>query len=413
MAIQVTPVLQAAGGKINFPVLGNNKKPLQISANLAAVLSANGIEVRYNQITKRAEYLVPHLKCVFDERDNTALSKLTDCALISGMVAQRVPELAASLAAQNPYCPVQAYIDSKPWDGKMRFTQFTNQLRCGNPTLAQLLWKRWLIQAVAAVYEPRGISNAGMIVLTGAQGLGKTKLFKDLTAGVSDVFLEGHILNPSDKDSVLTATRHWVVELGELDATFRKADIAQLKAFITKNTDTVRKPYAAQDSTMPRRTVFAGTVNDYQFLHDQSGNRRFWPIDVNELVRDPSIDYQQLWAQAKYWYDAGERHYLSSDEMSMLNQFSETFVVSDPEVEKLLVHYPFANCGYWIKERMSKICDAIGIEHPTKAQQMRIAAAIIKHNGGQKPLNSNGVRLHFVPDIKAINNSKTVAPVAP
>jgi putative DNA primase/helicase len=75
------------------------------------------------------------------------------------------------------------------------------------------------------------------------------------------VFLEGQTLNPAEKDSVLTAVSHWIVELGELDATFKKADIAQLKAFVTKTSDKVRRPYALKDSSFPRRTVFAGTVN--------------------------------------------------------------------------------------------------------------------------------------------------------
>ena len=36
-----------------------------------------------------------------------------------------------------------------------------------------------------------------------------------------------------EKDSVMQCVRNWIVELGELDATFRKSDIASLKSFIT------------------------------------------------------------------------------------------------------------------------------------------------------------------------------------
>ena len=303
----------------------------------------------------------------------------------------------SALAAQRPYCPVQAYISSVPWDGISRFAQFTGQIACGNSAFALLLWRKWLIQAVAAVFEPKGISNAGVLALTGAQGVGKTLLFKDLTSGVPAVFLEGQTLNPADKDSVMSTVSHWVVELGELDSTFRKADLAQLKAFITKSQDTLRRPYARRDSTFPRRTVFAGTVNDSEFLHDPTGNRRFWPIDVRSITRDTSIDYQQLWAEVKTWYDADEKWYLDKTETDMLRQYSETFLVNDPDVEALLAKFHFVGCSQWVDRKMQDICVDIGIERPTKAQTMRLADAIRRHNGGQRPRESNGVKYHYVP----------------
>jgi len=397
-----TPIVQsvqtgALTTQVVFPSVGKNNKPLQVSENLDAVLTANSITVRYNQISKSSEVLVPGLSCVLDESDNTALNSVTDYALRAGMTPARIPEMLSALASQRPYCPVQTYITSAPWDGISRFAQFSGQITCSNPPFAFLLLRKWLIQAIAAVFEHKGIANAGVLALTGAQGVGKTLLFKDLTSGVPAVFLEGQTLNPADKDSVMSTVSHWVVELGELDSTFRKADLAQLKAFITKSQDTLRRPYARKDSTFPRRTVFAGTVNDSEFLHDPTGNRRFWPIDVHAINRDTSIDYQQLWAEVKTWYDAGEKWYLDQTETNMLRQYSETFIVNDPDVEALLARYTFAGCTKWVDKKMQDICDDIGIERPTRSQTMRIAEAIRRHNGGQRPRLSNGVKYHYVP----------------
>ncbi len=407
---------------IAFPAIGKNQKPQQVSENLQAVMAIHSISARYNQITKRSELLIPGLTCVKDETDNTSLTIVTDMAIKSGMSANRIPELIDAIAAQNPYCPVQTYINSKPWDGTSRFTQFVSQITCTNQQFASLLWRKWLIQAVAAAYEPAGIANAGLITLTGEQNVGKTTFFAALASGIHGVFLEGQTLNPADKDSVLSATSHWIVELGELDATFKKADIAQLKAFITKNKDTVRRPYARKDSVFPRRTVFAGTVNDFQFLHDLTGNRRFWPIAVDAINLDPTIDYQQLWAEVKSWYDAGEKWFLNSSELAALNQYSEQFMVNDPDIEALLNRYPFIGCTVWKPELMKDICRQLFIDKPTKAQTMKLASAIRKYNGGQKPQNSNQGGRHMVPDLSAItamgnttqiNPSSTVGPVTP
>lgn len=388
----------SGNGAITFSALGRNNRPQQVTENVQSVMQYHGIQGRYNQISKRSEILVPKLKCVLDESSNTSLTIVTDYAVKAGMTSARIPEMVDALAAQHPYCPVQTYIDSVPWDEISRFDQFISQIKCGNPAFSKMLWRKWLIQAVGAAYEAVGIANAGVIVLTGEQGVGKTRLFSDLTSGISGVFLEGQTLNPADKDSVMSAASHWIVELGELDSTFRKADVAQLKAFITRKQDTLRRPYARKDSVFPRRTVFAGTVNDFQFLHDPTGNRRFWPIDVHSLVRNTTINYQQLWAEVKSWYDAGERWYLSSAELASLNHYSETFLVSDPDVEALLGTYSFFGCTEWTSKTMQAICVEIRIEKPTRVQTMRLAEAIRKYNGGQRPRMSNGLKYHYVPD---------------
>ena len=104
----------------------------------------------------------------------------------------------------------------------------------------------------------------------------------------------------------------------------------------------------------------------------------------------------------------------------MLNQYSEQFMVSDPDIEALLDKYPFTGCTNWSAELMKDICNKIGIEHPTKGQTMKLASAIRKYNGGQKPQITNKGGRHFVPDLHAINaalagqsKTNTVVPVVP
>jgi hypothetical protein len=380
-----------------FRYTNDEDQPLQVTENLKVVMDRRRIIARYNQITKNPELLLPNMQCVLDEVDNTAITLLTDSAIKAGMSSARIIEMATAIASQNPYCPVRTYIESKPWDGISRFDQFFQQIKTADIDMSKFLMRKWLIQAVAAVYEINGLSGAGTIVFTGLQGVGKTRLFKDLTSGVATTFLEGATLDPSNKDSVMTVCSHWIVELGELDATFKKSDVAQLKAFLTKNIDTLRRPYAKKDSTYRRRTVFAGTVNDLEFLHDPTGNRRFWPIDASSIIRDEKLNYQQLWAEVKTWYEAEETWHLSAAEIQKLNEYSEQFVISDPLIEALHTRYGFAGCSEWEPVLMKQIALQIGLDRVNKGESMRIAAAIRKANGGQKPKNSNGNRYHFVP----------------
>ncbi|NGK82004.1 virulence-associated protein E, partial [Staphylococcus aureus] len=56
--------------------------------------------------------------------------------------------------------------------------------------------------------------------------------------------------------------------------------------------------------------VFVGTTNNYEFLKDQTGNRRFFPIttDKNKVTKSPFDDLtpvvvQQMFAEAKVYFD--------------------------------------------------------------------------------------------------------------
>ena len=82
-----------------------------------------------------------------------------------------------------------------------------------------------------------------------------------------------------------------------------KKDMDSVKAFLTKSTDEYRTPYGKASLHYPRMTSFVGTVNDSQFLIDQTGNRRFAtiPLDTN-LVIDYNTQIKpfnalQLWSQ--------------------------------------------------------------------------------------------------------------------
>ncbi len=384
---------------LEFPLVNGSNKPKQVTDNLNALIQFEKIAVRYNQIKKNAECIVPGLQCVIDEADNTALTMITDRAIHAGMTADRIPEMVSAIASKNAYCPVRTYIESAPWTGQSCFNQFFAQFITTNPLMAELLVRKWMIQAVAALYEKKGLSGAGVLTFVGEQGVGKTRAFKDLTADLPDVFYEGATLDPSNKDSVISAISHWIVELGELESTFKKSEISQLKAFLTRNTDVVRRPYAKRDSTYPRRTVFAGTVNEYQFLHDTTGNRRFWPIEITQVNRDTTINYQQLWAEVYTWYRSGEAWHLNEDEQKCLAQYTERFTVTDPAVDLLLQKFDFALAQLWDWHSMADICGALGLDRATKADQMRLAATIVKYNGKMKSRRTNGATYHYVPSL--------------
>src|SRR6185369_10901281 len=174
--------------------------------------------------------------------------------------------------------------------------------------LKKMLMLRWMISAVAAALMPQGFYCRGILTLQGPQSIGKTSWIRAL---ISEPMLRerilklDHHLDASNKDTLITAVTHWIVEIGELDSSLKK-DVARLKGFITSDRDKIRRPYARSDSEYQRRTVFCASVNDHAFLVDATGNTRFWTIPVTSINYVHEIDMQQLWVQVAMLFQNGE-----------------------------------------------------------------------------------------------------------
>lgn len=162
--------------------------------------------------------------------------------------------------------------------------------------------RKWLHQCIALALndETHPVGADGVLVLQGPQGCGKT-LFARKIAMRPEWFAEGVQIDTKDKDCLIQATRPWVAELGEFDSTAKKEQ-TDLKAFITRAFDDIRRPYARSAVRRPRRTSFIATVNPAEFLRDDTGSRRWWVIHVNQIDRKrllelPTEWFEQLWVQ--------------------------------------------------------------------------------------------------------------------
>lgn len=329
-------------GFVNWPNSTDKNKPLATIANTEHLLSMHDITVRYNVIKKDLEIFIPGRQFTVDNASNCSMAEIRSLASMHQLPVEGLNEYTAYLADQNAYNPVAAWICSKEWDGENRYPQLLESLDAKDYEIASILLWRWLITCVAAAFEPDGIAAGGVLVLQGDQYIGKTSWFWSLLGGNREWGKEGAILNTNDKDSVIQCISYWIVELGELDATFRKSDLSALKGFITRDYDQIRRPYARGDSRYPRRTAFFGSVNPKQYLHDETGNRRFWTIQCgHKLNPHHGIDMQQLWAQVYVKYMEGARWMLTKDEVFRLNEHNKEFEAIHPIEELILQNYDF------------------------------------------------------------------------
>ena len=341
-----------------------------------------------------------------DNRKGVARATLVSALNRISYPTKDLDEQILAIADENAYNPVCEWIDSRPWDGVSRVNQFfatvqlkTDRTMPNGASFSKALMLRWMIGAVAAQYEPTGIVMKGVLVFVGAQSIGKTTWLKRLMPESLYAIKDGVILDPANKDSVKNAISHSIVELGEIDATFKRTDIAHLKAFITNDKDRIRLPYARTESTFPRRTVFFGSVNEQHYLNDKTGNSRFWTIDVESIDYMHTLDMQQVWAEIKEtaYKRTQNAWHLSEEELVMLNETNAMHEAVEPIHEMIMTAFDWQQIPSTRSKKMTatEICQLVGIDTP-KRSDSNVAAAYLLSLGVFR--EKGGAHRFFMPE---------------
>lgn len=389
-----------------FPHMSSARggKPLGTIENLQELLDRMGVIVRYNVISKSEELIIPGSAYTIDNQENAAFAQVLSWCAYAKMPTDKLGNFMTTLADRNQFNPVATWIESKPWDGKTRLPDLYNTITAVDedvdPSVRQLkeiLMRKWLISAVAGAFSPNGVSAHGILVLQGAQYLGKTAWFKKLAPKHLDVIKDGMILRLDDKDSIKQVISNWMVELGELDATFKRSDISQMKAFITKDRDVLRQAYARKENSFVRRTVFFASVNPQEFLHDPTGNRRYWTIACQFINHDHGLDMQQIWAEILDLYKKGSSWFLDLEEMKLLNEANREFEFRDPLEDKILSFFDW-DCKQtlWSWKTVSEILETMGNSRPSMVDVSKAGAIIKRLNGGKKK-RTDKTRMTLIP----------------
>lgn len=219
---------------------------------------------------------------------------------------------------RNSFHPVRDYFNSLEWDGVPRID--TLLIECFNTVdniYTREVSRKWLVAAVARVMTP-GCKYDTVISLIGEEGTRKSSFFKKLGGEwFTDSFdtVEG-------KEAYEQIIGKLIVEIAEMSA-FSKAEVTQIKHFITKQEDSFRPAYGRRVMNFKRQCVFAATSNNRTFLREAEGNRRFWPVDVrlktktagklDPMSREFDALIPQIWAEAVAMWRLDEPLILSNE----------------------------------------------------------------------------------------------------
>jgi putative DNA primase/helicase len=215
------------------------------------------------------------------------------------------------VAMENKFHSAREYLTGLEWDNIPRLETAALEFFGSKeeaPEYLAFTFKKWMTAAVKRVMEPGCKFDHVLILESQKQGLYKSEFLKSLATFNGERYHTDNIsLNDlANKDTILKMQGHLIIELAELSGFSRKDDNA-IKNWMTQTLDEVRIPFARKTVTYPRQFVFAATTNNYDYLKDPTGNRRYWPITVDKHIDMELLEEikPQLWAEAVSLYKSG------------------------------------------------------------------------------------------------------------
>ncbi len=409
------------------------KTPLNIRA-VEQALSDLGITARLNVITQKLEVdgipeNNPYVSDKFHTLSKARQRRIAINALV-GILSPYLQDLdysvslpmlkgyISTIANINAYNPVAEMFMSQEWDGQDRIAEIYKIMGINTNAMYCQLVKKWLIQAVAMALNDEGSYGCDFVLtLQGRQGIGKTEFFRNIAIR-PEWFISGADIDVRNKDSVITATTHWVCEIGEADATF-KHEQAQLKSFISANESEYRMPYGESYDNRPRRTVFGATVNPEQFIKDTTGGSRRWAtirvnyIDSAKMRALPESWYIQLWAQVyNLFLNNPEGYRIESDDRAFIEQENQTAaepLEGEAELENYLKWE--ADISEWKYSTPTEFLNKLAEEAKFRNQKLTpkvIGKALTKkaeYDSRLKPKKSNRGKAYLLPPFRNSSDS--------
>jgi predicted P-loop ATPase len=318
-------------------------------------------------------------------------------------------------ARRNGFHPILDYLGRLRWDEVPRLDNWLHAHGGADDTpYVRAVGALLLTAAVRRVRQP-GCKFDEMVVLESPQGTNKSSALA-LLAVQEDWFSDDLPLHGDSKRKIEALQGHWIVEVAELQG-MRRSDVDELKAFLSRRVDRARMSYDRTVTEIPRQCVIVGTTNAHQYLKDETGNRRFWPVrvagfDLAALARDRD----QLWAEAVVREAPGDPIRLDPALWAAAAEQQDQRLIEDPYLNALAPA---------LGERTGKIksADVFALlqllpGHRTQEQNRRVGQAMTKLGWTRTKLRFKGApewcytrgdtrdTLHVDPEIRTVQAAR-------
>jgi len=296
---------------------------------------------------------------------------------VATAISQRAREL--------PIHPVRGWLNNLKWDGVQRIEGGTTDdgeiiepwmtvyLGVDNNPYHRAVGALILISAVARIFIP-GCKVDHMVILEGPQNSGKSTACEILCG---EEHFSDNLHDVRSKDAMAHISGKWIIEIAELDAMSRAENTA-MKAFLTRRIDKFRPAYGRHEVERPRQCIFIGTTNKSDYLTDETGGRRYWPVKTYAIELEAlRSDRDKLWAEALHLYKQGREWHITDPEISKLAQQEQSERYDEDVWEEKVGDYLKGMSEVTVSQIMQEALK-IEVSHKDRAGQNRVTKILTR-----------------------------------
>lgn len=240
-----------------------------------------------------------------------------------------------------PFDPIKSYFDQLPkWQegDKDYIKELSSFVQTTDQSWWELQLKKFLVRSVACSlnYIP---FNKQCLTLLSDQNDGKSSFLRFLCPPqLMDYYTEN--IDLLNKDGKFALCQNFFINLDEL-AGFKKMDIKQIKALISRDKIKDRLPYDPRPQVFSRVANFVGSTNSEQFLTDETGNVRWLIFEVKGINHDnggpkgysQNVNIDMVYAQAFQLLKNSFEFKISKEEIKIMESKNSKHIEDSLEVD--------------------------------------------------------------------------------
>jgi predicted P-loop ATPase len=248
------------------------------------------------------------------------------------------------------YDPIKQYFESLPkWDNSKPdyIKQLSEFVVIEDKIWWEYMFKKHLVRMVA-----QGILkipfNKQCLTLVGKQNDGKTSFLEFLVPPILQKYYKKGFDFSGNKDGKISLCQNFIINLDEL-ASFEKKELNNdFKTILTESVVKFRPLFAKSEVTHYRRANFVASTNQYEFLTDETGNVRWLPFVVKDIIHDngkskgyqANVNIDLVWSQACHLLMSSDFDFnMTKADIEMQEKINQRFMRVSTEMELIQKNY--------------------------------------------------------------------------
>ena len=384
-------------GRLRHDVI-SNKVQIAFDNRCAKVHTAplNGRATDVSALPTGRTALAPVGDPIYGWRDITTSDIndiVCDCSKESGLSIAAKEVLAVLQSHRIPDVhPLREYVQRcRPYEFGQPdvLSWLAQQVTVAGGEAEQELWRKcfikWFVAMVASWLKDE-VVNQQVLVLIGRQGIFKTTWLEHLLP--PELRAYGCKMANStqlNKDERLRIAEYGLIALDEIDAMGTK-ELNVMKSVITASDISERAAYGYTKERRVRLASFCASGNKQEFLTDLTGNRRWLPFQVENIVNPfyITLPYEAIYAQARYLIEKGFQYWFDLDDIDQLEAHNDDFRAQENEEQLLAVYFdvPFEGEGKFMTT--AEISDKLVIKGSIKKPMSLSRLGMVLQAAGYK-----------------------------